>query len=360
MIANTLLTLSLFAADTDLRSTLASILAQAPATGLLIFDVLPESHAQHAGLQVGDILTHYDGQPIASHAELSALARTANNDRRSEILILAVRAGRELEITLPAGPLGVRLEEVAKGDRRPLPNPAPTDPIDWRPLQQSLAQPSHRWQLIHLVDRDPPVGWSHEYRVIDRQRGPTVRQQQFWRVGDRPVRRDVTLSFDVVDTLPVRSLLLSIDDKPILDVRSAGSTLTGTRVGVPVEARQTPADFPYDLVGDLAQAMAITSRDAVDLHLLMPASLEPAPLCQCRRVSTADRTEFVVTKFGREEARIKLSPKGDVLSVRHRGGLVLAAATVEDIVTHFPDAKSLFPPIEQLPALRTAATLQAD
>jgi hypothetical protein len=29
-------------------------------------------------------------------------------------------------------------------------------------------------------------------------------------------------------------------------------------------------------------------------------------------------------------------------------------------VTHFPDAKSLFPPIEQLPALRTAATLQAD
>ena len=57
----------------EIARDIEPVLANPYATGLLVFDVEPKSQAEKAGLRRGDILTHYDAQPVSTTTELTEL-----------------------------------------------------------------------------------------------------------------------------------------------------------------------------------------------------------------------------------------------------------------------------------------------
>lgn len=71
--------------------------------GALIAEVMPDSPAERAGLQAGDIVLEYDGDPVALSADLPPMVgRTAVGE---EARMTVLREGRELEIDVEIGRL---------------------------------------------------------------------------------------------------------------------------------------------------------------------------------------------------------------------------------------------------------------
>jgi serine protease Do len=66
--------------------------------GATITEVLPSGPAKRAGLQVGDIILSFDGQPILQASELPVLGSLAGINR--EVLVTAWRARKTLSFTL--------------------------------------------------------------------------------------------------------------------------------------------------------------------------------------------------------------------------------------------------------------------
>jgi serine protease Do len=71
--------------------------------GALIARVLPNSPADKAGLQVGDVILAYNGTQLRSSSELPPLVGTSDVDQPAELLIL--RAGREIKRQVDIGEL---------------------------------------------------------------------------------------------------------------------------------------------------------------------------------------------------------------------------------------------------------------
>ena len=108
-----------------------------PEYGLLVRQVLLDSHAAAAGLRPGDILLRCTGTRLGTRDELlSALSQTAGGDRPLSVW----REGRTLELTVPPGLLGVVLDnqpapmalltqraadELLRHTRVPTPKPLP-------------------------------------------------------------------------------------------------------------------------------------------------------------------------------------------------------------------------------------------
>ena len=71
--------------------------------GALIARVLPDSPAEKAGLQVGDVILAYNGHELRSSSELPPLVGASNVDKPAEVLIL--RAGKEITRQVNIGEL---------------------------------------------------------------------------------------------------------------------------------------------------------------------------------------------------------------------------------------------------------------
>ena len=71
--------------------------------GALIARVLPDSPAEKAGLQVGDVILAYNGSELQSSSELPPLVGASNVDQPAELLIL--RAGKEIKRKVDIGEL---------------------------------------------------------------------------------------------------------------------------------------------------------------------------------------------------------------------------------------------------------------
>ncbi|MGD8589843.1 MAG: DegQ family serine endoprotease [Chromatiales bacterium] len=71
--------------------------------GALIARVLPESPAEKAGLQVGDVILAYNGTLLRSSSELPPLVGASDVDQPAELSIL--RAGREIKLQVGIGEL---------------------------------------------------------------------------------------------------------------------------------------------------------------------------------------------------------------------------------------------------------------
>ena len=69
--------------------------------GALVVDVAPESGAAEAGLEQGDIVTSYEGEPVASMAELAGRVRTSQPG--DEVDLTVIRGGEEREVTITLG-----------------------------------------------------------------------------------------------------------------------------------------------------------------------------------------------------------------------------------------------------------------
>jgi membrane-associated protease RseP (regulator of RpoE activity) len=70
--------------------------------------IIPGSVAELAGLQPGDLIESYAGQPLFSYSDLRDA--TAGGERGELVRVQVRRAGRSLDINLSRGPLGVQLD----------------------------------------------------------------------------------------------------------------------------------------------------------------------------------------------------------------------------------------------------------
>jgi hypothetical protein len=349
-------------------ATLIETLQRIPAKGLLVFDVIEGSQAQRADIRVGDIITHYDGQPVSSHQELSQLARTASTDKKSEVLLILQRAGQELEKNLPVGPIGVRLEDVAPDDKRTIRPRATSKPFRDRFIANLADRREHRWYLISAREATTPsakprtIGWGHHYFLRDNQNAAVLRIQQEISFDERTFRQDVVIGVDPDAPPEPTGLRVMIDDKLVLFARRQADDWEGQRMGIPISSRSPRGILSSYLLPYVAASMAQQKIDQMDGTYLPPASLEAAPLCQVDRVPTNEPSSvlFRVQVLGRTESSISLDREGNVSRVELRGGTILDRCAPEDVAQTFPDYQKSFGKIEDLQLTPPAEPVRAN
>lgn len=320
-------------------------LRRPPVTGLFVFEIVPGSTAEKAGIRIGDILTHYDGQAVATHLDLTRLARIVNEEMRDEVLVILHRQGDEIDLTVPPGPVGVRLEDVVAGEERILPPASSPTPArsDHSWLDRLLASSGERWMLIFAEGQPRPVGWARHTFAKPSEFEGSLRIEQYLAQSQAVVRQDIGIRFSLDPCLSVRQMRLSANDKLVLDVRAERDKLVGTRAGVPVESPL----FPQTVSGYLAPYVAMgrigSGPPSVNCRYLPPGSLESAPyseiaVSRAASLSTGiqPETAFVVRKLGREEMSGSIDDRGRLLTLHLRGGLRMEPASEEDIRRAFP------------------------
>lgn len=78
---------------------------------LLVESVMEHSPAEQSGLQAGDIIVRYDGSRIFSNRDLR---ESTSSGEMGEPVSMEIRRGSQiLEIDLPRGPLGIRLNRTS-------------------------------------------------------------------------------------------------------------------------------------------------------------------------------------------------------------------------------------------------------
>jgi len=87
----------------DVTGELAESFHMERPRGALIAQVLPDSPAEKASLQVGDVILAYNGTELLSSSELPPLVGASDLDRPAELLIL--RSGREIKRQVQIGEL---------------------------------------------------------------------------------------------------------------------------------------------------------------------------------------------------------------------------------------------------------------
>ena len=343
----------------ELARTVAPVLREPPATGLLIFEVVPGSQCAKAGLQVGDIITHYDGQPVKTVADLSQLARAAAKEKRAGLLLLARRGDQELDTEVDAAPLGVRLIGVEQGRGRTLWRAQTPYEPDLQAITQLLNQ-QHRWEL--LVQEDKPVGWLHYY--LTRQGDRLVLRLQSRLQDDRlNEKRDVIVSFVADRYLSVRSIRLVSQESLVLDLQAHGRKLEGERAGVPVSA-VLPADAISSYLAPLAVTMMPMQAEAC-LHCsyLESGSLWAAPFADlyCHgkvELQLEDKSvpawRYEQTVFGETVANYWLDAERNLVQVMYGPTICGVSASMQQVLRAFPNATEGFQPIERLPSLPQA------
>jgi len=77
--------------------------------------VIPDSRAAQLGIQVGDIFTHYDQQPILGRSQfIQGRAKEPADGAAKELTVL--RDGKSLTFQLKPGKIGAVLEEKLKSE----------------------------------------------------------------------------------------------------------------------------------------------------------------------------------------------------------------------------------------------------
>ncbi|OOZ42098.1 PDZ domain-containing protein [Solemya elarraichensis gill symbiont] len=87
--------------------------------GALVARVMPDSPAEKAGMQVGDIIIGFNGKPVEKSSKLPPMVGSASIDRPAEVVVL--RAGREETISVNIGELPD--EQLAMLGKEPQPEP---------------------------------------------------------------------------------------------------------------------------------------------------------------------------------------------------------------------------------------------
>jgi S1-C subfamily serine protease len=84
--------------------------AMVPAPILRIANVQAGSNAAKAGILRGDYLVRYDGKRIDSAEDLGAAKKAAEEAGKERVKVVLYRGSEEIEVEIPTGQLGVRLE----------------------------------------------------------------------------------------------------------------------------------------------------------------------------------------------------------------------------------------------------------
>lgn len=356
------------AANDDARSAIeraiAPVLANPPATGLLIFEVAPDTQAAKARFQPGDVLTHYDGQPVESLADLSRIARTVFQEKR-KLLILVRRGEQEIEAEFDPAPLGLRLVPVRAKESRLLWRPQTQVEFDPDAIAKVLQSGDH-WELLELAGK--PVGWAHSL-LTPHQGKMLLRVQSSIENDQLSQQRDVILTFRNEAYLPLQSIRLMAQNRLIFDFHRDNGKLAGERTGIP-DAAPVPNDaVSAYLSGYLAAMMPREAGACLHCSYLADSSLHAAPFSDlyCTGPEELEIGEqklptwcYEQTVFGERVAMYWVNESGQVVQVRYGNGIQARRVSFVEIKKQFPNAGEGFPPIDSIPVLAPASNLQAN
>jgi len=130
----------------DVTRELADSFGMPHPRGALVARVLPDSPAEKAGLQAGDIILEYNGNMISNSSKLPPLVGTSRIDRPAELVIL--RSGKERDFKVDIGELPEEevIEKTAMTPKRPDANVLGISVTDITP------------QLMHELDLESDEG----------------------------------------------------------------------------------------------------------------------------------------------------------------------------------------------------------
>jgi hypothetical protein len=83
-----------------------------PVDGYLITTVYPGNSASAGGMQVGDIILRYNGQPVKDQASL--LSARDSSGESAQVQVNVLRGGSEVTLTMRAGQMGVEGRAITK------------------------------------------------------------------------------------------------------------------------------------------------------------------------------------------------------------------------------------------------------
>ena len=110
----------------------AEAMGLAEASGALVTDV-PEGPARDAGMQAGDVITTFNGSPIASSRDLTR--QVADSPVGSAVPVVVLRDGQTTTLSVTLG----RREDAEAAEETPAAAEAPTDPQNLELLGLTLA-----------------------------------------------------------------------------------------------------------------------------------------------------------------------------------------------------------------------------
>jgi hypothetical protein len=338
---------------------LEPILANPPCSGLLVFEVEPGSQAERAGLKPGDILTTYDGQPVASIGELSELARQVFQGKPTSIVVIVKRGSEEIVSEFEPAPMGLRMTAVQAGRSVKLWRaPTPYQPNS-EGLTNALKSP-HRWE--RLTRDNMTVGWAHHYYT---RKGPELVQRTQSRLfGDGfDERADVSVQFATNPYLSLRSAQISSNDRSILSVKFNHAMAEGERMGIPVHAPVAKDAVSFHLAGMVASMMPREAGACLRCSYLDAGSLSAAPYADLYCVGpetlkveldAVETVHYEQTVFGEKVADFWIDGNRSIVKTRFADGLEATRADYAELQKQFPDIDKSFPPIEQIPEVGPA------
>ena len=87
----------------DVTKELAESFGMEQPKGALVAKVVPDSPAEKAGVQVGDIINRFNGKDVETSSKLPPMVGSANIDRPADVVVL--RGGEETRISVNIGEL---------------------------------------------------------------------------------------------------------------------------------------------------------------------------------------------------------------------------------------------------------------
>jgi serine protease Do len=126
----------------ELNEDIAATLGLQRAAGALVTEVTPESPAERAGVEIGDVILAFNGQPVE---ERRRLPRVVGETRMGETVPLSVwRDGQERKLEITVGDLsrapGAAEVRQPEGTEEPRPNNRPGLGLSLAPLDRAARQ----------------------------------------------------------------------------------------------------------------------------------------------------------------------------------------------------------------------------
>ena len=177
----------------DVDRNLAESFGMSQPYGALVSRIMPDSPADKAGLEVGDVILSYNGQRLLNSSQLPPLVGTTRVDDKAKLRVL--RQGEERSISVVVG----RLDED-EAEPRAVP---------------AKAQPEEIEQLgLSIIDIDAEV---REQLGLEKVGGALIGDVSAGPAQDAGIRRgDIVLMFDGKDVKNARhlsDLIEQADDK---------------------------------------------------------------------------------------------------------------------------------------------------
>ncbi|MFO0947689.1 MAG: PDZ domain-containing protein [Planctomycetota bacterium] len=346
----------------QVSAAIAPVLANPPATGLLIYEVTPDSQSSKAGLRIGDVLTHYDGQPVEYLSDLVTLGRAAAAMQKNQILAIAKRGEEEIVAQFEPAPLGLRLTPVREG--KPL--TLWRTPTTYKPNLDALARyvkTGHRWE--RLIQEGQTIGWSHHYLTRE---GKTfaLRTQSKIEANGLSEKRDTTVRFLADAYLTPIWIRVTSNGRLLLEIQRSGDEFRGERVGIQVVNPAMKDAVSSPLAGLVAVMMPAKAGNCLRCSFMDSTSLTAAPFADLycageETVNIAGQTtrafRYEQSVFGLPVVHFWIDQNRELLLTRYLGegnvgGIDAVFVTDKEIRAEFQDVDSSFDPIEHVPAVR--------